>query len=562
MKIVVIGGVAAGPKAASKIMRLRPDADITVIEKGAFLSYAGCGLPYYVSGAIKEQRELMETPAGVVRDAAFFLNVKNLKVQSHTEVTEIDRAGKQVHTKSLTNGAESWLPYDRLILATGASPIIPPIPGVDKKNVFTLHGVHDAEGIKSVLSEGKAKDVVIIGGGLIGVEATEALATHGCRVTIVEMMPQILGLLDWEVARLVERYMESKGVRILTGTRALSLDSRDGNDAFASVVRTDKGDLPADMVILAIGVRPNVSLARQAGLAIGDKTGAIQVDDHMRTSDPDIYAAGDCVECLDRLTGTPCYVPLGSTANKQGRIAALNICGGNEVFPGILGSSICKVFDYCVAKTGMNERTAKALGYDYITAMAPGADKAHYMPESKTLLIKLLADRKTGRLLGVQLTGPGEGAKRIDVAATAISAGMTLDQLANLDLSYAPPYASAMDNLITAANVARNKRDGYMAGISAESVLHKIENGEDFFFLDVRSPQEYSQMHLPKSTLIPLGALRRRLAEIPMDKEVITYCAVSLRGYEASLVLKAAGFRNVRVLDGGIAMWPYEKLSG
>lgn len=560
MKVVIIGGVAAGPKAASKIIRMQPDTDVTIIEKGVLLSYAGCGLPYYISGEIKEQKELMETAAGVVRDAAFFLNVKNFKVKNSTEALEIDRPGKRVRIKALATGAESWLHYDKVVIATGATPVIPPIPGVDKKNVFTLHGVHDAEGIKALLAENRAKDVVIVGGGLIGIEATEALATHGCRVTIVEMLPQILNMLDWDIACLVEKYMESKGVRVMTNTRALALESREGSPDRTAFVQTDKGNLPADMVILAIGVRPNTTLAKQAGLAIGDKTGAIQVDDHMRTSDPDIYAAGDCVECMDRMTGQPCYVPLGSTANKQGRAVAVNICGGNEVFPGVVGSSICKIFDYCAARTGMTERTARALGYDLITAMVPGSDRAHYMPEAKTLLMKIIADKKTGKLLGVQVTGPGEGAKRIDVAATAISAGMTLDQLAQLDLSYAPPYASAMDNLITAANVARNKRDGFMVGISAELVQKKIVNGEDFVFLDVRSPQEYAQTHLPKSTLIPLGALRKRLAEIPRDKEIITYCAISLRGYEASLILRAAGFKDVKVLDGGMAMWPYEKI--
>lgn len=559
MKVVIVGGVAAGPKAASRIIRMMPNADITIVEKDLFLSYAGCGLPYYVSGEIKEQRELMETSAGVVRDATFFLHVKNLKVKNHTEALEIDRKNKRVHVKSVATGDKAWLHYDKLVLATGASPVIPPIPGVDKKNVFTLHGVHDAEGIKKVLAQHKAKDVVIIGGGLIGVEATEALATHGCRVTIVEMLPQILNMLDWEIARLVENYVETNGVRVMTGTKAIALENRGETDDIVTHVRTDKGDLPADIVILAIGVRPNVSLAQKAGLTIGEKTGAIQVDDHMRTSDPDIYAAGDCVECIDRLTGQPCYVPLGSTANKQGRVAAVNICGGNEVFPGVLGSSICKVFDYCAARTGLTERAAKDLGYELITAMVPGVDRAHYMPKSKILLMKIVADKNTGRLLGVQVTGPGEGAKRVDVAATAITAGMTLDQLAHLDLSYAPPYASAMDNLITAANVARNKRDGFMIGIPAEAVQRKIQNGEDFVFLDVRTPNEYEQVHLPKSTLIPLGALRRRLSEIPRDKEVITYCAISLRGYEASLILRAAGFTDVKVLDGGIAMWPFDR---
>jgi rhodanese-related sulfurtransferase len=263
------------------------------------------------------------------------------------------------------------------------------------------------------------------------------------------------------------------------------------------------------------------------------------------------------VECVDRLTGRPCFVPLGSTANKQGRVAAVNICGGDDAFPGILGSAVCKVFDFCVARTGLAEKTARELGYDIITALAPGPDKAHYMPESKPLLLKLVADKKTGRVLGVQSVGPGDGSKRIDVAATAISAGMTIDDVANLDLSYAPPFAPAMDNLITAANVARNKRDGLMAGISAEAVWKKIQDGEDFFFLDVRSPQEHAELRLPKAVLIPLGALRKRLGEIPKGKEIIAFCKVSLRGYEAALILKAAGHQDVKVLDGGVAMWPF-----
>jgi NADPH-dependent 2,4-dienoyl-CoA reductase/sulfur reductase-like enzyme/rhodanese-related sulfurtransferase len=559
MKVVIIGGVAAGPKAASKIIRLRPDATVTIVEQGGFLSYAGCGLPYYISGEIKEQRNLMETPAGAVRDATFFQQVKNLRVQNATEALEIDRQGKRVRVKALATGAESWLPYDKLVLATGASPIRPPIPGVDKKNVFTLHGVHDAEGIKALLAEGVAKDVVIIGGGLIGVETTEALVTHACRVTVVEMLPQILNMLDWEIARLVEQHMESKGVKVMTQTKALALESRGGTDDRVTQVRTDRGELPADLVILSIGVRPNVTLARQAGLAIGEKTQAIRVDDHMRTSDPDIYAAGDCVECMDRLTGRPCFVPLGSTANKQGRVAAVNLCGGNDVFPGVLGSAVCKVFDFSVARTGLTESAARALGYEVVTAMAPGPDRAHYMSQSKPLLLKIVADAKTSRLLGAQATGPGESAKRIDVAATAISAGMTLDDVANLDLAYAPPYAPAMDNLLTAANVARNKRDGRMVGISAAAVHRKMQNGEAFVFLDVRSPQEHAEVRLAGTTLIPLGALRKRLGELPRDKESIAFCKVSLRGYEAALILQAAGFADVKVLDGGVAMWPYEK---
>ncbi|MCP4642800.1 MAG: FAD-dependent oxidoreductase [bacterium] len=555
MKVVIVGGVAAGPKVASKVIRLDPTAEVTVVEKGEFLSYAGCGLPYYVSGTVKEQAELMSTPVGVVRDPVFFQKVKNVRVLNQTEALGIDRGGKRVSVRNQHDDEEIWLDYDKLMLATGATPFVPPLPGVDLRNVFTLHGVGDAEGVKSRLAEGKAKDVVIVGGGLIGVEMTEALAEHGCRVTIVEMLPQILAMLDWEVARLVEQHLESHGVKVLTNTRVESIE---GEGKVTGVV-TDKGRLAAEMVIMSVGVRPNVKLAEEAGLEIGT-THAIKVDDHMCTSDPDIYAAGDCVECVDLITGSPSYVPLGSTANKQGRVAAQNICGREDTFPGILGSTVCKVFDFCVARTGLTEVAAREAGFDVVTVLAPAPDKAHFMPTAKPLLFKMIADRKTRRLLGVQATGPGAGDKRIDVAAMAITAGMTVDQMANADLSYAPPYAPAMDNIITAANIARNKLDGVMTGITPIEVKEKIDRGDDFVFLDVRSPAEVEQMRLPGSINIPLGALRPRAGELPKDKEIVAFCKISLRGYEAALILGAAGFADVKVMDGGIAMWPYEKL--
>jgi rhodanese-related sulfurtransferase len=310
---------------------------------------------------------------------------------------------------------------------------------------------------------------------------------------------------------------------------------------------------------MGIGVRPNTALARRAGLETGE-TGGIKVDEHMRTSDPDIYAAGDCVQSTDILTGRPCYVPLGSTANKQGRVAAINLCGGDDTFPGVLGSTVCKVFDYCVARTGLTETAARELGHEVTAALAPAPDRANYMPTAKMLMLKLVVDSDTRRLLGAQAVGPGAGDKRLDVAATAIAAGMTVDQLANLDLCYAPPYSPAMDNLITAANVARNKLDGHMVGMSAAEVYRMLSEKKDFVFLDVRTPGEHNQVRLPGSTLIPVSTLRGRLDEIPRDKEIVTFGQISLRGYEAALILRAAGYEKVRVLDGGITMWPYEKL--
>jgi NADPH-dependent 2,4-dienoyl-CoA reductase/sulfur reductase-like enzyme/rhodanese-related sulfurtransferase len=556
LRVVIVGGVTAGPKVAAKVIRLVPDAHVTVVERGAFLSYAGCGLPYYVSGVVKEQRELMETPLGSVRDPVFFQNVKNVRVLSQTEATEIDRQNHRLRVQDVVSEKASWLEFDKLVLATGASPVVPSIPGIELDNIFTLHGVHDAEGIRAALAEGKAHDVVIVGAGLLGVEATEALVRKGCRVTIVEMLPQALRILDWHMARLVTQHMEANGVRVLLGTR---VDAFEGDKHVAGVV-TDQGTLPADVVILGIGVRPNVQLAREAGLEMGP-TGAIRVDERMGTSDPDIYAAGDCVESTDLLTERPCYVPLGSTANKQARVAAVNVCGGDDRFPGVLGSTVCKVFDYCVARTGLTETQALEAGFDVVSALAPAPDRAHFMPNARMLMLKIVVEATTRRLLGAQAVGPGAGDKRIDVAAMAITAGMTVDQLANADLCYAPPYAPAMDNIITAANVARNKLDGHMVGVSPQEVHQMMEDGKEFLFLDCRSPSEHDRVRLPGATLIPLGSLRGRLGELPRDREIITFGEISLRGYEAALILRAAGFENVRVMDGGVVMWPFQKIT-
>jgi NADPH-dependent 2,4-dienoyl-CoA reductase/sulfur reductase-like enzyme/rhodanese-related sulfurtransferase len=557
LKIIVIGGVAAGPKAAAKIVRLNPEAEVTLLEKGKFISYAGCGLPYYVSGVVKEQKDLMSTPIGVLRDPAFFQNVKNVKVLTETEALEIDRARKRVRARRNGVAEDFWLDYDKLVVATGARPIVPPVPKVTLEGITTLHSLADAERIKALVAQDKARDVVMIGGGLIGVEAVEALAECDCRVTVVEMLPQILRMLDWEMARLVERHMDAQGVTVMTDTKVTAFEG----EGRVTGVLTSRGRLPADLVVLGIGVRPNVELARSAGLQIGP-TGAIQVDAGMRTSDPNVYAAGDCAESTDLVTGKPCYVPMGSTANKQGRVAAINICGGHDQFPGVLGSTVCKVFDFCVARTGLTEAAARQQGYELTTVLVPESDQPHYMPTAKALIIKLVVDTRTRKLLGAQAVGPGDGDKRMDVAAMAITTGMTVDQLSKVDLCYAPPYSPALDNIITAANVARNKLDGQVVGITPMEVKARLDAKEDFVLLDVRSPAEHQQERLANSTLIPLGALRSRLGELPKEKEIVAFCKVSLRGYEAAKILQGAGFKHVRVMDGGLAVWPFEKLNG
>ena len=509
MRVVIIGGVAAGPKTASKINRLCPDAEVTIIEKGEFLSYAGCGLPYYISGVIKEQKELMATPVGTVRDSVFFQKVKNVKVLNHTEATAIDRKNKTVAIRK-PDGSEEKLDYDKLVLATGANAVKPPIPGLKMKNIFSLKGVEDAEAIKAKLAKHNAPNVVIVGGGLIGVEVAEAFVETGCRVTMVEFLPNILPMLDPEMAILVEKYFNSKGVKIMTGTKVTGFT---GENNIVNKVITNNGDIAVDMVVMAIGISPSTKLAIDCGLEIGP-TRAIKVNAQMQTSDPDIFAVGDCAEKMNIITSEPCYIPLGSTANKEGRVAANTICGISDRFPGVLGSTVCKIFDFSVARTGLGTQQAVDAGYDVVSCLAPAPDRAHFMPDAKPLLLKLIADRKTGKLLGAQGIGMGVADKRIDVAATAISAGMTVDQLANLDLSYAPPYAPAVDNILTAANIIRNKIAGLMEGISSREVKAMIDAGEDFTLLDVRSPGEVEEMRIEGSLSVPLGAVRNSLDKI------------------------------------------------
>jgi rhodanese-related sulfurtransferase len=356
------------------------------------------------------------------------------------------------------------------------------------------------------------------------------------------------------MADLVRRHFESKGVRVMLNTRVTGFE---GDGEVRSVV-TEQGRFPAEMVIMGVGVRPNVRLAREAGLELGT-TGAIKVDDHMRTSDPDVYAAGDCVEAVHLVSGLPCYVPLGSTANKQGRIAAINICGGDRAFPGVAG---CKVFDYTVARAGLTETRARELGHQVETTLTPGPDRAHYMPDARLVVIKLVCDAKTRRIIGIQAVGAGEAAKRVDVAVTAITAGMTIDEVANIDLCYAPSYSEALDNIHTACNVMQNKLDGQMRAISPAEVLRRVSRGAPIELLDVRPLAEYEKTRIEGARHIPLAALMGRLGEIPTDREIVVFSRVSLSAYEAAIKLRARGFRDVKVMDGGMVMWPGERAGG
>lgn len=557
-RIVIIGGVATGPKAAARARRRDPGAQITIVERSELISYSGCGMPFYVSGLVKDIGQLACTPVGVPRDPAFFLSTKNVLVLNRTEALAIDRANKRVLIRSLETGQEQYLPYDKLVIATGGLPVVPPIPGLELEGVYRLNHPDDAVAIRQAIASGQVKRAAVVGGGLIGMEAVEALSAHGIEVAVVEMLPYLLGrLLDMETAVFLTKHVREKGAQVFTGEKVVRLEG-DASGRVARVV-TEQRTIPADMVLLALGVRPNVRLAQEAGLALGP-TGAIAVNEHLQTSDPDIYAGGDCVENTHLVTGQKVYVPLGSTANKHGRIIGDNITGGHVSFPGIVGTTVLKVFDYNVGCTGLSESEARRLAYDVVTAIVPSPDCAEYYPASKPVLMKLVAERSTGRLLGGQAVGPGDGIKRIDVLATALYFGAKAADIGMLDLGYAPPYATAIDLIAHAANTIENKRAGLLNGISPAEVKAMIDRGEDFCWLDVRTPAEYRQLRIenPRVKHIPLGQLRSRLEELPRDKPIIAFCRVSLRGYEAARALAGAGFTDVRVMDGGIVAWPYE----
>lgn len=561
-RIVVIGGSAAGPKAAAKARRLDQHAEITIIQKDPDLSMASCGYPYYVGGFFDDRNELLSTPTGVVRDPKFFFNAKGIKAMTRTEVTEIDRRAKRLSYRDLASDAVSELEYDKLVIATGATPAMPPVPGTDLEGITTLQSMRDADFLRRVRDEGSIKQAVIIGGGLIGIETCEALHLAGIRITVVEMLPQILKFLDLQLAKLLENHVKGHAADVITGNGVAEFLGTDG--CIKAVKLANGTELPCELAVIAIGVRPNATLARDAGLSIGE-LGGIRVNQAMQTSDPDIYAVGDCVEIRHLLTGKPTLAPYGDLANLQGRVAAQNMILDDAepvTFPGTIQTGICKVFDYAAGSTGLNEAQAVEAGYDdIITAVNAGLDKPHFM-DAKLLVSKMVADRKSGRLLGFQCIGPGDVSKRVAAAAMAIHGKLTVADLVNADLPYAPPFSQALDHLITTAHILDNKVRGRMAGISAQEVKRKVDAGDGAFYLDLRGPDEYQQMRLGiGEVLIPLGALRGRLDELPADKnrEIICFCKISLRGYEGASLLQAHGWHDVKVMEGGIMAWPYAR---
>jgi NADPH-dependent 2,4-dienoyl-CoA reductase/sulfur reductase-like enzyme/rhodanese-related sulfurtransferase len=548
--IVIIGGTACGPKAAARARRCDQSAKITIIEQRGNLSTATCGLPYYLGDVVKES-DLIN------RQADFFRNVFDMTVLTATKAMSINREAHRVEAILTITGDKLVLDYDKLVIATGANPTVPPWEGVNLQGIFTLNNIADTMAVSKWMKNMDKPEVVIVGAGLIGLEAAENLTNMGLNVTILEAMDRPLpALLDAEMAALVEKQLKAKEVNVIFGQRVSGFKGEKG--AVKKVLVGDKA-LDAGMVILALGVKPNVTLAKEAGLTIGT-TGGIAVDEYLRTSDPDIYAGGDCVEVVNLINKKKVLVPMGSTANKHGRVIGTNITGGGETFPGIVGTAVVKVFDLNVGRTGLNEQQAKEAGYDTVTVLVPGTDHAAYYPNAKDILIKLVAEKGEGKILGGQMAGTGDVTKRIDVLATALTFGVTAEQIANIDLSYAPPYNSAMDPLHNAANVIRNKISGMAPALTAQAVKAKLDKNEKFILLDVRSQAEWDARHIdaPQVKLIPLPELRKRMGELDKNGEIVILCRTSVRAYQALRILDGAGYKDVKFMDGSISAWPYK----
>jgi NADPH-dependent 2,4-dienoyl-CoA reductase/sulfur reductase-like enzyme/rhodanese-related sulfurtransferase len=559
-QIVVIGGSAAGPKAAARARRLDEYAEIIILQKSPDLSMASCGYPYYVGGFFNDRNMLLSTPTGVTRDPEFFFRAKGIIARTETEATAIDRESRTVTCKQLRTGEVDTIPYDKLIIATGATPNRPPIPGIDLEGITTLQTMQDTDYLRKIRDEKKVKKAIVIGGGLIGIETCEALHLAGIHITVIELLPQLLSFLDWEMAKLVENHVKSKSANVITQNGVVKFIGENGR--LAGVKLQNGTELPCELAVIAVGVIPNVKLAREAGIVIGETRG-ILVDEYMQTSDPNIYAVGDCVESYNIITGKKVLAPYGDLANLQGRVAGENAILGNRVkFPGTIQTGICKVFSYAAGSTGLSEHVCHGLGYtDIETVINAGPDKPGFM-KGKLLITKLVADKKTGKILGAQCVGPGDVSKQIAQWAMAIKGNLTVDDVANADLPYAPPFSLAIDHTICTAHVMQNKLSGLMHGIAASAVREKVNKNDDVFLLDARDADEYEEMRLGiGETLIPIDAIRRRLSEIPADKnkEIICFCKIALRGYEAARILTSYGWKNVKVMEGGINAWPFSR---
>ncbi|MCR1875921.1 FAD-dependent oxidoreductase [Paraclostridium bifermentans] len=535
MNVLVIGGVAAGTKTAAKLKRENRDFNVTLITKGENISYAGCGLPYYVGGVIEDKSDL------IVNTPKSFSELTQVEVKTSVEALEIDRDKKIVKAFDIQNKEEIIFNYDKLVIATGADPIKPPIEGIDLEGVYYMRTPDDAIAVREVVETNNVKRAVVVGGGFIGLEVAENLHEMGVKTTLVEAMDHIMPGFDDEVSSYVENELIENGIMVLTGERLTSIEG----DEKVSKVRTDKRAMKADMIVMSVGIRANSNIAETCGLELeANKT--IKVNEYMQTNDENIYAVGDCVTVKNILSGMPAWSPMGSSANKEGRCLAKTLAGKKTEFNGVLGTGIVKLLNLNAARTGLTEKEALNLGYNVESVLVPIDDKAHYYPDSKMIIIKLISDKDNKKVLGAQVFGEGNVDKHIDVISTAITFNATINDLQNLDLAYAPPFSTAIHPVGHAANVLLNKIDGDVKTLRYEEFLN---NQESYKLADVnKAPQ------LEGVTYIDLAQLNGKIDGFELDDKILLVCARGKRAYLAYNRMKHFEYKDVQVLEGGLAL--------
>ncbi len=555
--VLIIGAVALGPKVACRLRRIDPDIKITVLDRDNVISYGGCGIPYYIGGDVADIEGLRSTQSHAVRNIEFFQNVKGVDVKTEVEAVEILRREKQVRVRHLKTGEEELISYDKLVIATGASPIRPPFPGSDLPNVCIVANLHHAKAIKKRIAEGKVNKAVVIGGGAIGIEMAEALTDlWGVETTLVEMADQVLpAALGQNVATVVQRQLEKHNVKVMVSDMVQKITQAEDSETLT--VHTKANQLDCDLVVLSAGVRPNTQFAAKAGLAVG-QFGGLLVDRRMRTSDPHIYAGGDCAEIRNLVSGENMLMPLGSLANRQGRVIATNISGGSSHFRGTVGTFCIKVFDVGVAKSGLTYRQAKRAGFDPVYSIVTQSDRAHFYPASRAMYITLIADRKTRQILGIEAVGEmGDAVKaRVDAVAPLLRLGVEVDEICALETGYAPPFASAMDIVNNAGNVLDNVLDGYNATCDPVDFIKEFKE-TDIRILDIRSEDQvskYKEKYGDRWLHIPQTELRNRFHEVPRDEPLFVVCDTGARSYEAQVLLVSKGITNTRNVQGGLAL--------
>ncbi|MEQ8175299.1 MAG: FAD-dependent oxidoreductase [Syntrophomonadaceae bacterium] len=538
MKVVIVGGVAGGASAAARLRRLDEAAEIIMLERGEYISFANCGLPYYVGGTIKKRASLLvQTPKAMHRRF-------NIEVRTLSEVVRIIPESKEVEIQNHQTGEVYRENYDNLVLSPGAAPVIPPIPGVDLTGVFTIRNVPDSDAVKAYIENTQPQSAAVVGAGYIGLEMVEVLLQQNVKVHLIEAGTQVMGTLDADMASIVQQYLKKQGVNLYLNSLAEALEGEDQVQA----VRLAGGEkIDANVVILGAGVRPEVKLAKEAGLAIGS-TGGIQVDEFLKTSDPFIYAVGDAIQVKHYVTGQDVLIPLASPANRQGRIVADNIAGRPIPYKGAQGTGIVRVMDLVIGVTGANEKTLKSRGIEYLSCHTHPFPHATYYPGGRQMAAKLLFAPVTGKVLGAQIVGSEGVDKRIDVLATAIRAGMTVFDLQELELAYAPPFSSAKDPVNMLGYTAGNIINGDVESVAWEQVPDLVDKGG--FLIDVRTPREIEAGGVDGAVNIPVDDIRDRINEIPKDRPVLVTCQVGIRAYVANRILRQKGYKVYNVSGG------------